>query len=195
MVRRHDEAELPHGRELPLHGQLQNQTAATGSFRRRERKKRSKEHKHRVGWQAVRAYGAGGVPGADDGLGAVDVRDEVAADLRVLHLERHVQLRPAVPRLRGAALAALPAGAAQPRRRGACASRRAPGRLVPHRLRAEAAEPPPAEGRAHAQDVVPGAVLYQAAALALGALYHHLHADWRLAAGGGGAGAVPLRWS
>lgn len=45
-----------------------------------------------------RTYGAGGVPGSDDGLGAVDVRDEVAGDPRVLHLERHVQLRPAVPR-------------------------------------------------------------------------------------------------
>lgn len=39
-----------------------------------------------------------GVPGADDGLGAEDVRDEVAADPRVLHLKRHVQLRAAVPR-------------------------------------------------------------------------------------------------
>jgi len=70
----------------------------------------------------VRAYGAGGVPGADDGLGAEDVRDEVAADPRVLHLERHVELRPAVPRLRGgAALARLPAAARRPaaRRLGA----------------------------------------------------------------------------
>lgn len=48
------------------------------------------------------------------------------------------------------------------------------GRLVPHGLRAEPAEPPPAEGRPHADDVVPGAVLPQAAALALGAL-HFLH--------------------
>ena len=63
----------------------------------------------------MRAYGAGGVPGADDGLGAEDVRDEVAADPRVLHLERHVELRPAVPRLRGgAALARLPAAAPPP---------------------------------------------------------------------------------
>ena len=60
----------------------------------------------------MRAYGAGGVPGADDGLGAEDVRDEVAADPRVLHPERHVELRPAVPRLRGgAALARFPAAA------------------------------------------------------------------------------------
>ena len=70
----------------------------------------------------MRAYGAGGVPGGDDGLGAEDVRDEVAADPRVLHLERHVELRPAVPRLRGgAALARLPAAARRPaaRRLGA----------------------------------------------------------------------------
>ena len=114
MVRRHDEAELPHRRELPLHGELQNTKQ-----QQRDHFSGAKITKHRVGWQCVRAYGAGRVPGADDGLGAVDVRDEVAADLRVLHLERHVQLRPAVPRLRGAALAALPAGAAQPRRGGA----------------------------------------------------------------------------
>jgi len=75
----------------------------------------------------------------------------------------------------------VPERVLQPRRGGGGASRRAPGRLVPHRLGAEAAEPPPAEGRAHAQDVVPGAVLHQAAALALGALHHHLHADRRLA--------------
>jgi hypothetical protein len=76
----------------------------------------------------------------------------------------------------------VPERVLQPRGGGGGASRRrAPGRLVPHRLGAEAAEPPPAEGRAHAQDVVPGAVLHQAAALALGALYHRLHAGRRLA--------------
>lgn len=117
MVRRYDEAELPHGRELPLHGELQNPNSSNGIIS--SSRSGAKSTSIRWGGSAVRAYGAGGVPGADDGLGAVDVRDEVAADLRVLHLERHVQLRPAVPRLRGAALAALPAGAAQPRRRGA----------------------------------------------------------------------------
>jgi hypothetical protein len=73
----------------------------------------------------------------------------------------------------------VPERVLQPRGGGA-SGRRAPGRLVPHRLGAEAAKPPPAEGRAHAQDVVPGAVLHQAAALALGALYHRLHAGRRL---------------
>lgn len=122
MVRRHDEAELPHGRELPLHGELQNPNSSNGiisAARARAQAPEAEQRAQASGGVAVRAYGAGGFPGADDGLGAVDVRDEVAADLGVLHLERHVQLRPAVPRLRGAALAALPAGAAQPRRRGA----------------------------------------------------------------------------
>lgn len=71
-----------------------------------------------------RAYGAGGVPGADDGLGAIHVRDEVAADQRVLHLERHVQLRPAMPRLRGGALAPVPAGADAAKARRASADAR-----------------------------------------------------------------------
>ena len=30
MVRWHDEAELPHGRELPLHGELQNPNSSNG---------------------------------------------------------------------------------------------------------------------------------------------------------------------
>lgn len=72
----------------------------------------------------MRAYGAGGVPGADDGLGAVDVRDEVVGDPRVLHLERDVELRPAVPRLRGVtALARLPAAAPRPAPRRISAAR------------------------------------------------------------------------
>lgn len=54
-------------------------------------------------------YGAGGLPGADDGLGAVDVRHEVADDPRVLHLERHVELSAAVPRPRHGAAALVPA--------------------------------------------------------------------------------------
>uniref|UniRef100_A0A0A9GIZ7 Uncharacterized protein n=1 Tax=Arundo donax TaxID=35708 RepID=A0A0A9GIZ7_ARUDO len=56
------------------------------------------------------------------------------------------------------------------------------GRLVPHRLRAEPAEPQPAEGRPHAEDVVPGAVLPQPAALALGTLYCYLHGRRRVQA-------------
>jgi hypothetical protein len=79
-----------------------------------------------------------------------------------------------------------------------------PGRLVPHGLRAEPAEPPPAEGRPHAEDVVSGAVLPQAAALTLGALdfLHGQRSDRDLAqlkltrkelrTSGAGAGAVRL---
>lgn len=41
-------------------------------------------------------YGFGGVPGAGDGDGAVDVRDEVSSDVEVFHLEGDVQLPLAV---------------------------------------------------------------------------------------------------
>jgi hypothetical protein len=90
MIRRHDEAELPHGRQLPLHRQLQGQQMPSPNQSGDVNEKRS---------ERAETYGAVWVPGTDDGLGAADVRDEVAADLRVLHLERHVQLRAAVPLL------------------------------------------------------------------------------------------------
>lgn len=56
------------------------------------RTSKSKNPINLKGWWWGRAYGFGGVPRADEGDGAVDVGNEVAVGLVVLHLEGDVQL-------------------------------------------------------------------------------------------------------